>query len=194
MVSVRSEIVEVDLQHWRARLHRLSARSSLLERPRDLVDPRAEAQPPLVGRERTATWLEPGVIAVSGHDSDVLRRSTGALEQGTRPAGVQVIDVRRWQTRTLDQRAAEVYAAAGLLLAADRRRGGLTAYEPDGDRAFHVLENEPTEILASAGSLAYVRTNPGRRMQVVDLERGRVIATRGQSPRLLPTGSHVPWD
>jgi hypothetical protein len=55
-----------------------------------------------------------------------------------------------------------------------------------------VLENEPTEILASAGSLAYVRTNPGRRMHVVDLERGRVIATRtGQSPRLLPTGSHV---
>ena len=195
VVSVRSEIVEVDLQHWRARLHRLSARSSLLERPRGRVDPRAEAQPPLVGRERTATWLEPGVIAVSGHDSDVLRRSTGALEQGTRPAGVQVIDVRRWQTRTLDQHAAEVHAAAGLLLAADRRRGGLTAYEPDGDRAFHVLENEPTEILASAGSLAYVRTNPGRRMHVVDLERGRVIATRtGQSPRLLPTGSHVPWD
>jgi hypothetical protein len=195
VVSVRSEIVEVDLQHWRARLHRLSARSSLLERPRDLVDPRAEAQPPLVGRERTATWLEPGVIAVSGHDSDVLRRSTGALEQGTRPAGVQVIDVRRWQTRTLDQHAAEVHAAAGLLLAADRRRGGLTAYEPDGDRAFHVLENEPTEILASAGSLAYVRTNPGRRLHVVDLEHGRVIATRtGQSPRLLPTGSHPPWD
>jgi hypothetical protein len=195
VVSVRSEIVEVDLQHWRARLHPLSARSSLLERPRDLVDPRAEARPPRVGRERTATWLEPGVIAVSGHDSDVLRRSTGALEQGTRPAGVQVIDVRRWQTRTLDQHAAEVHAAAGLLLAADRRRGGLTAYEPDGDRAFHVLENEPTEILASAGSLAYVRTNPGRRMHVVDLERGRVIATRtGQSPRLLPTGSHVPWD
>lgn len=195
VVSVRSEIVEVDLQHWRARLHRLSARSSLLERPRDLVDPRAEAQPPLVGRERTATWLEPGVIAVSGRDSDVLRRSTGAFEQGTRPAGVQVIDVRRRQTRTLDQHAAEVHAAAGLLLAADRRRGGLTAYEPDGDRAFHVLENESTEILASAGSLAYVRTNPGRRMHVVDLERGRVIATRtGQSPRLLTTGSHVPWD
>ncbi len=103
VVSVRSEIVEVDLQHRRARLHRLSARSSLLERPRDLVEPRAEAQPPLVGRERTANWLEPGVIAVSGHDSDVLRRSTGALEQGTRPAGVEVIDVRRWQTRTLDQ-------------------------------------------------------------------------------------------
>ena len=58
-----------------------------------------------------------------------------------------------------------------------------------------MLENEPTEILASAGSLAYVRTNPGRRLHVVDLERGRVIATRtGQSPRLLPTGSHVPWD
>jgi hypothetical protein len=188
VVSVRREIIEVDLQRWRASRHRLSERSSLLDRLRDLVDPRAEAHPPLVARERTATWLEPGVIAVSGHDADVLKRSTGALEQSTRPAGLQVIDVRRWQTRTLDEHAAEVHAAGGLLLAADRSRGGLAAYRPDGRRAFHLLENERIEIVASAGSLAYVRTNPGGRMHVVDLERGRVIAARtGLSPRLLPT-------
>jgi hypothetical protein len=195
VVSVRTEVIEVDLQRWRARRHRLSARSSLLDRIRDLVDPPAEAQPPLVGRERVATWLQPGVIAVSGHDAAVLRRPTGALEQSTRPAGLEVIDVRRWQTRTLDQHAADVHAAAGLLLAAGSRRGGLAAYRPDGRRAFHVLEHERTEIVAGAGSLAYVRTNPGPRMHVVDLERGRVIATRtGQSPRLVPMGSHDPRD
>jgi hypothetical protein len=195
VVSVRTEVIEVDLQRWRARRHRLSARSSLLDRLRDLVDPPAEAQPPLVGRERVATWLQPGVIAVSGHDAAVLRRATGALEQSTRPAGLEVIDVRRWQTRTVDQHAAELHAAAGLLLAADSRRGGLAAYRPDGRRAFHVLEHERTEIVAGAGSLAYVRTNRGPRMHVVDLERGRVIATRtGQSPRLVPMGSHGPRD
>ena len=179
VVSVRSEIVEVDLRHWRARRHPLSARASLLDRIRDLVDPRAEARPPLVGRERTATWLEPGVIAVSGYDSDVLRRPTGALEQSTRPAGLQVIDVRRWQTRTVDPHAAEVHAAGGLLLAADRRRGGLTAYEPDGDRAFHVLENEPNRVPRRRG---IARVRPHRR-RPANARRGSRARTRHRHSR-----------
>jgi hypothetical protein len=195
VLSVYSEVIEVDLQSLRARRHRLSAPLSLLDRLRELFDPPAEARSPLIGRERSATWLASGLIAVAGHDSDVLRRATGALEQGSRPAGLQLVDTRRWQVRTLDQHAATVHVAAGLMLVAGMGRKGLAAYRPDGHRAFHLLENERVEIITSAGSLAYVRTESARGIHVVDLRRGTVIATATKgSARLLPAASDIEPD
>ena len=195
VLSVYSEVIEVDLQSLRVRRHRLSAPLSLLDRVRELFDPPAEARSPLIGRERSATWLASGLIAVAGHDSDVLRRATGALEQGSRPAGLQVVDTRRWQVRTLDQHAATVHVAAGLMLVAGMGRKGLAAYRPDGHRAFHLLENERVEIVTSAGSLAYVRTKSARGIHVVDVRRGTVIATATEgSARLLPAASDIEPD
>jgi hypothetical protein len=40
-----------------------------------------------------------------------------------------------------------------------------------------VLDGRRVEIVASAGSFAYVRTPPDPALHVVDLARGRVIAT-----------------
>ena len=84
--SVRPEVVEVDLRHGRVRSHSLSARRSLLDRLYDLVEPRADARPLVVGRERTAVWIPPGLIALSGGDAHVRQRGGRAPEQGTTPS------------------------------------------------------------------------------------------------------------
>jgi hypothetical protein len=173
----------------------LSARRSLLDRLQDLVEPRAEARPLLVGRERTAVWIAPGLIAISGNDAHVVQHRGTAPEQETDPVGLHVIETRRWQSQVIDEHVARFRATAGLLVAAGQGGWGLTAYRPDGRRAVHLLEHERIDIAATAGSLAYVRSAPDSELHAVDLERGRVIASRtGRWPRLLPTEGSGPWD
>jgi hypothetical protein len=180
-------VVEVDVRRRRVTHHRLTTATSLLDRLRDLVEPRAEAQP-AAGPVRTATWLAPGVIAVAGRDWHVSWRADGGLGQRSRAAGLQLIETRGWQTRTLDEEASGFRAAHGLLLTV---HAGLTAYRADGRAAFQLFGNRPVELVASAGSLAYVRADSGA-LHVVDLAAGRIIATVPQPPRLLP--DRGPWD
>ena len=40
-----------------------------------------------------------------------------------------------------------------------------------------MLDDRPVEVVATAGSLAYVRTPPEPALQVVDVTRGRVVGT-----------------
>jgi hypothetical protein len=193
--SVRPEVVEVDLRRGGVRSHLLSARRSLLDRLHDLVERRAEARPLLVGRERTAVWIPPGLIAVSGNDAHVLQRRGTAPEQDSDPVGLQIIETRRWQSQAIDEHVAGFRSTGGLLIATGRGGWGLTAYRPDGRRAFRLLEDKRIDIAATSGSLAYVRSAPASELHAVDLERGRVIASRaGRWPRLVPTEGSGPWD
>jgi hypothetical protein len=116
-------------------------------------------------------------MALSGYDAHVVWRHDGGVDAESRPAGLRVIDTRDWSVRTLDERAAAFDAAAGLLLTSGREGRGLAAYSPDGRRRFHVLGDRHVEVVATAGSLAYVRTPPEPALKVVDLARGRVIGT-----------------
>ena len=127
--------------------------------------------------KRPDTWIEAARIALSGYDGDAVWRSDAGVEGERRPAGLRVIDTRDWSIRTLDERAFSFVAAAGLLPTSGREGRGLTAYTPDGDERFHVLDSRHVKIVASAGSLAYVHTPPDPALQVVDLARGRVIGT-----------------
>jgi hypothetical protein len=156
--------------------HRLVARTSLADRLRELLEPSAEAYA-RVGPVRDAAWIGEGRIALSGYDGDALWRSDGSVEGGRRPAGLHVIDTRDWSIRTLDERASSFVAAAGLLLTNGPEGRGLAASSPDGGERFQVLDGRYVEIVASAGSLAYVRTPPEPALQVVDLARRRVIGT-----------------
>ena len=79
------------------------------------------------------------------------------------------------RVRTLDERASAFVAAGGMLLTTNRR--GLTGYAPGGGERFRVLDGQRVEIVASAGSLAYVRTRPGAALQVVDVVHGRVLGS-----------------
>jgi hypothetical protein len=192
--SVRPEVVEVDLRRGSVRSHLLSARRSLLDRLHDLVESRAEARPLLVGRERAAVWIPPDLIAVSGNDAHVLQHPGTAPEQDSVPVGLQIVETRRWRSQVVDEHVAGFRATAGLLLATGQGGWGLTAYRPDGRRAFDVLEGERVDIAATTGPLAYVRSAPASELHAVDLERGRVIASRAsRGLRLVPTEGG-PWD
>jgi hypothetical protein len=54
---------------------------------------------------------------------------------------------------------------------------GLAAYSPEGRAIFRVLDDRQAQVVASAGSLAYVRAPPEPALQVLDVTRGRVIGT-----------------
>ena len=58
-----------------------------------------------------------------------------------------------------------------------REGRGLAAYSRDGAQRFHVLADRRLEIVASAGSVAYVRAPPQPGLQMVDLAHGRVLGT-----------------
>jgi hypothetical protein len=176
VVSSRPYVVEVDLRRRRVSGHPLVARTSLVDRLRELLEPSAAAYA-RVGPVRHAAWIGAGRIALSGHDDDVVWHPDAGVEGERRPAGLHVIDTRDWSVRTLDERASSFAATAGLLLTSGREGRGLTAYSPDGGERFHVLDGRHVEIVASAGSLAYVRTPPHPALQVVDLARGRVVGT-----------------
>ena len=175
VVASRPYVLEVDLQRRRVSGHRLVARTSLADRLRELLEPSAAAAA-RVGPVRDAAWIGAGRIALSGYDGDAVWRSDGAVEDERRPAGLHVIDTRDWSIRTLDERASAFEAAAGILLISGPD-GGLAAYSPDGGERFRVLDGRRVEIVASAGSFAYVRTPPDPALHVVDLVRGRVIGT-----------------
>jgi hypothetical protein len=176
VVSSRPYVLEVDLRRRVVSGHRLVARTSLVERLRELLEPSAAAYA-RVGPVRNAAWIGQGRIALSGYDGDAVWRSGAGVEGEHRPAGLHVIDTRDWSMRTLDERASSFVAAAGLLLTSGREGRGLTAYSPDGRERFHVLDDRRVEIVASAGSLAYVRTPPESALHVIDLARGRVLGT-----------------
>jgi len=186
------QVIEVDLERRRVRHHWLSVRRPLLERIRDLLDAPAAAAP-VVGPVRSAAWLGHGRIAVAGYDAYVWRRPTGAVEQATRPAGLRLVDTRDWSVRTLDENATAFHAAAGLLLTTGPDNRGITAYRPDGRRAFKLLDDRTVEIVATTGALALVRVASAPAVQIVDLTRGRVIATLA-ALRLLPERAPGPWD
>jgi hypothetical protein len=176
VLSSRPYALEVDLRRRRVSGHRLVAHVSLLDRLRELLEPSAEASVE-VGPIRRAAWIGAGRIALSGHDGAVVWRPDGGVEGERRPAGLHVIDTRDWRVRTVDERATGFVAASNLLLTSGPDGRGLAAYSPDGKERFHVLDDRHVEIVASAGSVAYVRVPPEPALQAVDLARGRVLGT-----------------
>jgi hypothetical protein len=176
VVSSRPYAVEIDLRRGRVSGHRLVARASLLDRLRDLLEPSAAASPQ-VGVVRRAAWVGEGRIALSGYDADVVWRPREGVEAMRRPAGLHVIDTRDWSVRTIDERATSFVIAAGLLVTSGPAGRGLAAYSPAGRDTFSALVDRHVEIVATAGSLAYVRTPPDPALRVVDVTRGRVVGT-----------------
>lgn len=90
---------------------------------------RTLAKAPL-GSERSARWLGNGLLAISGLDRD-------AVSAG--PAGLRLVDVRDWTSRTIHPSATSFTVAGRVLLVEDRstrRALNVTAYGFDGRQRY----------------------------------------------------------
>ncbi len=165
-VSDPAAVVEVDLR-------RLTASRHLLRQPGRALARRAKR---IEGWWRLARWLDDGLLAVAGSDTEGGR---------TRPAGLSLVDTRTWTVRVLDPDANSFVTASGLLLAVGPT--GLAAFGVDGELRFRLFEGKPAWVVQVYGGLAYVDAPLGgaasQPLRVVDLRQGRVI---GERPPPLP--------
>ena len=176
VVPAAGPVAEVDLASGRVDYHAVHEPVSLLGRLRNWLEPAAEAKT-AEGPERQAVWVGEHLVAVFGQDIHELAKGG----EQTTPAGVTLIDVRRWTKRILDEHASQFSFSAGTLLAygttwtdATHERGmGLTGYGLDGHERFHLFENEPIYFVETAGPYAYVWRG-GQSPVVVDLRSGKV--------------------
>jgi hypothetical protein len=132
VVQAGAPLAEVHLSTLRVRSHPL--------------EPQARAADDAVaGPTRHALWLGRGMLAVTGSDS---HDTSDDPEGGGRPtpAGLTLIDTRRWRARTIDPRTTDAVLVSGTVLASSflfDPRGqttsgsGLTGYTLDGRRKFH---------------------------------------------------------
>jgi hypothetical protein len=177
VVPAEGPVAEIDLTTGDVAYHEVRELVSLLGRLRNWLEPTAAAKG-AEGPARQAAWVGRHLVAVSGQDTHRLARG---LEQTT-PAGLTLIDVRRWTRRTVDEHASRFSLSAGTLLAygttwnsaTDETTGmGLTAFGLDGEKRFHLFGDEPIYFVETAGPYAYVWRD-GASPVAVDLRSGRV--------------------
>ena len=80
------------------------------------------------------------------------------------PAGLKLIDTRTWSIRTLDSHVTNAVLAGDALVGSgwlwDSRSqtfsgSGLTVFNLDGSRRYHLYGNEPVEALYGDGPVAF---------------------------------------
>jgi hypothetical protein len=177
-------VAEVELDSLSVTYHEPRRERSLLTRFRNWLEPMAEAKEPLAGSFRTGAWLGEGKIAVWGTDS--ARVAPDRVE--TAPAGLSVIDTKDWTTRMIDADAWHAAFAGGTLLAA-YEQGGLTGFTTEGDRRYHLFDQDRSAVEATFGSRAFVVLDR-KPVHVIDANTGRVLGTRRRTPRLLHRSFH----
>ena len=141
------------------------------------------------GPQRSARWLGNGLIALTG-SNDYVHVTGGRVDVGADPAGLELVDVRDWTTRTVDRDASNVVVGGGVLFAlAPSATTPLRAYDFAGHLRFELDNASAGDWVQVAGNRAYV----GRR--VLELPSGRVLGETPAEPRVivLPTdGSQFP--
>lgn len=172
-------VAEVELDSLNVTYHDLRHERSLLSRFWHWLEPAAQAKEPVAGSFRRGTWLGDGKIAVWGDDS--VRDGAGRVQAS--PAGLSVIDTRDWTTRLIDADAGHA-ALAGDTLLATYERGGLTGFTTDGERRYHLFDDDRSAVEATFGSRAFVVLDR-KPVHVIDAVTGRVLGTRPTTPRLL---------
>jgi hypothetical protein len=180
VIPAAGNAAAIDLVTGRVVYRTLREPVSLLGRLRNWLEPAAEAKA-REGTERQAAWLGGNLVAVSGQDAHRLPNDED--QEQTTPAGLALIDVRRWTKRTLDEQASQFSFSAGTLLAygtswnsatQETAGMGLTAYGLDGKKRFHLFEDEPIYYVETAGSYAYIWREDASPV-TVDLRSGSVI-------------------
>lgn len=175
VVGGGTTVAEVDLRSLDVAYHDLTEEVSLLSRFRNWLEPVAKAKGETEGPVREARWLGDGVVAVSGFDA--------RGERPSRAAGLRLIDTRKWIVRDVDEQAAAFALARGVILAYGccfRTGGkglGLTAYDLEGRRLWHLFGRTPIHAVQTTDGRAYVRLQVAARprIAVVDVRAGKII-------------------
>jgi hypothetical protein len=160
VVQARAPVAEVDLSSFQVSSHPLGGR--------------AWAADAVVGPTRHALWLGHGRLAVTGVDE---------RPGGPRPAGLTLIDTRRWQAQIIDQHTTDAALASDTLLASTFlysagnkiAAGGLTGYTTAGRRRFHLYGRQPIFGAEPLGRRALIGTS--KTTHLIDARTGRQIRT-----------------
>ena len=145
----------------------------------------------LEGPDRDARWLGNGLVALAGLDEHALVRGT-SVEVSAEPAGLVLVDVRRWTSRVVDRTATRVTVGGGLLFAHGDWRATprpIRAFDFTGRLRFELSGLSPSAWLQTAGDRAYVGGS------VIELPSGRVLrrlATEARVTVLATDGSQFP--
>lgn len=187
VLPAESTVAEVDLATLSVDYHALTTPVSLLGRLGAWLEPRAEAKL-LTGPSRDARWLGDGLIALTGVDYDGGVDAAGQHHLHVNPAGLNIVDIRRWTVRKVDPGASWARPADELLLVAGQTMG-FAAYGADLGKRFHLFRGQPAWVEGVYAGRAYVRVGETSTTTVVDLRTGTAVAERfGQPPVLLVDG------
>ena len=193
---------EIDLRTLAVTYHDLTGPSSLLARFSAWLTPAAQAKG-VNGPRRAATWLGDGLLALTGSDEQVVKRSDSQMEMTSTPAGLAIVDTRDWTIRELDPGADAVNAVDGLLLATGSRWTsneqqptgmGLAVYGSDRSLRFRLLAGQSVWVNTALAGRAYVSISTfsnSPTVEVVDLASGQVVEER-QSPVPTPLLGDAP--
>lgn len=143
------------------------------------------------GSERFAHWTGGDTVVYGGMDY--------SADGGGKRMGVDLLDTRTWNSRSLDSNATIAAVGSGLVLTWDSwpaatRTLGVRAFGADGTPRFSALRADAVGDVQIAGRRALVRLS-GRRPvgKVLDLDTGALVTTiRGNVPRLL-AGRTAAW-
>jgi hypothetical protein len=152
VVQAGAPVAEVDLPSFGVSSHALQPRAA------DAV----------AGPTRRALWLGRGLLAVTGSDARSGGRET--------PAGLTLVDTRRWRARMVDPRTTDARVVSGTLLASSflnggRSGSGLTGYSLDGMPKFHLFGND--QILGAQPIGRNALVGGPRGIALIDARTGR---------------------
>ena len=161
VVQAQAPVAEVDLQTLQVRSH-----------PLELGARAADAVAGAVARGAVAG---PGVAGGHRFRSPLLGRESRGREA---PAGLTLIDTRRWHARKIDSRTTDAVLVSGTLLAStflelSRSGSGVTGYSLDGRRKFHLFGNDPIWGAQPIGRNAFV--GGARGSALIDGRTGRKL-------------------
>jgi hypothetical protein len=167
VVQAEAPVAEVNLPTFRVRSHPL--------------DPAMRAADAVAGPTRHAIWLGRGLLAITGSDSHSSTEDpSDGVAVGETPAGLTLVDTRRWRARMIDPRTTDAVLVSGTLLASsylfDSRAhttsgSGLTGYSLNGRRKFHLYRQEAITGVQALGRKALVGAHSA--IELIDARTGR---------------------
>lgn len=175
VVPAGNRVAEVDLETLEVRYHDLSEPVSFLGRLRNWLQPAAHAKT-IDGPERSAVWLESGLVAVSGADY---------VADGDRmefePAGLALVDPSDWSIRRVHEEAGWATVREGTLLAPWWKSdgsgpAGVAAYDLEGNERFRLSSGELADFSYAQGGRLYAAGEEARFYVLVDLATGEIVA------------------
>ena len=129
------------------------------------------------GPYRRAVWVGAGRIALAGFDETAAPGANGKLDNEAKPVGLRILDTRTWTGPVVDDRAATVVTADGLLfslIGSPFQPSAFRAYEPGGRRRFSLENERPISVMRTTRGLVYLWCQ-GQRIVVVDASTGRIL-------------------